>query len=196
MTRPLFDEVMDAAQEMHSQVPDIRTFVDWPQDLSFANKPPRILPSVAQVIANPGSVTPQTQRLRDALVALAPHAEWRHTYTADQVGQHFLDHFGWFELAGPQGHYICHSTRITVGYWGAGLDYGWHEHAAEELYTIVSGRGRFLAQGDAPADLGPGDIRFHKSLQRHAMTTGQDPILTLVYWRGDGLADDPKMSDT
>lgn len=194
MTQALFDNALAAARAMHADTPAIRDFVPWPDDLRFAGRDARVLPSVSHVRSAPGAPSAQTRPLHDALIAVAPHAEWRHTYTEAEVGADFLARFGWFELAGPAGHFRSRQTRITVGYWGPGLHYDWHEHPPEELYSVVSGSALFLAEGEASVTLGPGGTRFHKSNQRHAMITDQSPILTLVYWRGDALDHDPRMS--
>jgi len=194
MTQALFDNALAAAKMMHADTPAIRDFVPWPDDLRFTDRAARILPAVSHVQNAPGEASAQTRPLCAALIDVAPHVEWRHTYTEAEVGADFLARFGWFELAGPTGHFHSHQARITIGYWGPGLHYDWHEHPPEELYTVVSGSALFLADGEAPVTLGPGGTRFHKSAQRHAMITDESPILTLVYWRGDQLDHDPRMS--
>lgn len=193
MTRALFDEALDAAREWYGRDPVLQDFVTWPGELDFVARPAHPLPVIPHLQEHPGAATQQTRRLRDALVALAPHVEWRHTYTEDEVGADFLQRYGWFELAGPDGHFRSDALRMTVGYWGAGLFYPWHVHAPEELYTVVSGQALFESEGDEPGVLGAGQTRFHESLQPHALTTSKAPVLTLVYWRGEGLAEAPRL---
>lgn len=125
---------------------------------------------------------------------MTPYAHWTRTYTEAEVGAHFLRHYGYFELVGPTGHYIDERTRAYVAYWGAGLDYDWHSHQAEELYFVVSGSGHFRSEGDDDAKLGRGGVRTHRSNQRHALRIEQDPILTFVLWRGPGLTELPVMA--
>lgn len=129
-----------------------------------------------------------------AVQAVTPYAHWTRTYTEAEVGAHFLRHYGYFELVGPTGHYIDERTRAYVAYWGAGLDYDWHSHQAEELYFVVSGSGHFRSEGDDDAKLGRGGVRTHRSNQRHALRIEQDPILTFVLWRGPGLTELPVMA--
>ncbi len=195
-TRALFDAALAETQAWHAALPAVSGFVAWPMDLTYQDRPPNTLSAAGLVQTAPGGPTPASTPLLSALQALAPHLEWRHTYSADEVGQHFLDRFGWFELAGPDGHFITHQTRITVGYWGAGLHYGRHEHDAEELYTVVSGHGTFHLDDAPDLELGPGDTRFHPSNQPHALTTTDSPILTLVFWRGEGLGDNPRLTQS
>lgn len=185
---------LEAARDWHASLPAARDFCDWPDDLIWADRAAHRLPSAMHLLSNPGAPGAGSAPLMEALQAVIDDVEWRHSYTAEEVGQHFLDHFCWFELAGPEGHFLTDQARITVGYWGPGLFYPRHQHAPEELYTVVSGRALFHADGEADARLGPGDTRLHLSNQPHAMTTGDDPVLTLVLWRGAGLADPPRLT--
>ena len=152
------------------------------------------LPHIPLMLANPGATTPASAPICATLLAAAPHVEWRHTYSETEVGRDFLNAFGWFELAGPDGHFITRQTRMTVGFWGPGLHYDWHQHPAEEIYSVVAGAGRFALDGAPDQMLGAGETRFHPGETRHALTTTDQPVLTFVLWRGDGLADDPRMS--
>ncbi len=192
--RTLFDTAVEAARAWHASLPDTRAFCPWPTDLHWADRAPHPLPAADLLPTQPGATQPAAAPLLAALQALAPHVEWRHTYPADEVGQDFLDAFGWFELAGPHGHFHSTQTRITLGYWGPGLYYPRHQHGPEELYTVVSGTGLFRSDGDADATLGPGGTRFHRAHQPHDMATEDQPIVTLVFWRGAGLDDKPRIS--
>ena len=194
MTRAAFDAALRTARDWHQSLPAAREFCDWPDDISWANQGPHLLPAANLISSAPGTATPASDVVLTALQDIAPFADWRHTYTAQEVGQDFLDHYGWFELAGPTGHFHTKQARITVGYWGAGLHYGRHQHAPEELYTVVSGSATFHTDGEKDAPLGPCGTRYHASNQPHAMTTTESPILTLIFWRGDGLADPPRMT--
>ncbi len=186
--------LLDTARDWHHSLAALSTFVDWPQDLTFAERPAHSLPVISHLTARPGEASDASQPLRDAIVAAAPYLEWRHTYTEEEVGRDFLDRFGWFELAGPDGHFLTNQTRMTVGFWGANLHYDWHQHEPEELYSVVSGRGSFMVENQDTLELTPEGTRLHLSNQPHALTTKNSPILTFVLWRGAGLADPPRMS--
>ena len=95
---------------------------------------------------------------------------WRQTYSEAEVG------------------------RAYVGFWGQGLFYPWHHHLAEEIYAVVSGEAYFEAAGDPGVTIGPGECKVHASLQEHALRTPDSPVLSLVLWRGEGLAGDPVIS--
>ena len=191
--RALFDAAIDAARDWHGALPEMAAFCDWPDDLSWRELAARRLPVADLIAADPGACSAASERMRDALVAIAPHVEWRQSYSEAQVGRRFLDSYGWFELAGPKGHFETRKCRVTVGYWSPDVHYPDHCHEPEELYTVVSGRATFHSEGDPDEELGPGGVRFHASRQLHAMTMTDSPILTLVLWRGGGLADPPQM---
>ncbi len=192
--RATFDKLLAAAHEWYMALPAMQEFADWPDDLTWAGRPPVPQSVIAHLTKDPGTANDTSRSLRDALLATAPFAEWRLTYTEDEVGCDFLKRFGWFELAGPTGHFHSQQIRMTVGYWGPGLDYGRHQHEPEELYTIVSGAGEFRLDGAETLTLGPGGTRFHPSEQPHALSTSDKPLLVFVLWRGDGLAADPRMT--
>lgn len=192
--RALFDDALRAAKAWHMALPALNQFCPWPERLIYQERLPHLLPATTLMQSAPGQESDQSAPLLSALQALAPYLEWRHTYTVDEVGQHFLDTFGWFELAGPTGHFITDETRITVGYWGPSLRYERHQHVAEELYTVVSGEAQFMSDGEPDEILRAEGTRFHASNQPHALQTLASPLLVLVFWRGDGLCDPPAMS--
>ena len=161
-----------------------------------------------------------TQALVDALLAATPHAEWRTTYTADQVGIDFVNRYGFIELYGPEGHYVSEQSRAFIGYWGNQLYYPPHSHEAEELYYIVAGEALFAVDDDAvqssalqnsalrnPALRNPAlrnrdsqlrspeDSQTHSTCQPHSMTTQDSAVLCLVLWRGAGLAGSARLND-
>ena len=194
MSRHLFEQALEAARTLHSQVPAMTEFGDWPDDLSFAERPACAVPATELMPRLPGTANQHTAPLQQALAALSPYLEWRLTYSEAEVGRDFLDRYGWFELAGPTGHFHSAKLRMTVGYWGPQLWYPWHEHGPEELYTIVSGGAYMLAEGEDDRRLVAGDTRLHRSSQRHALQTEAEPLLAFVLWRGEGLDQMPVMS--
>lgn len=190
----MFDAALKAVEDWHAALPKARSFCPWPTDLCWQPRRAHQVPCINQMRNDPGKPSARSKPALHALQAVAPHLEWRFTYTPEEVGQHFLDHYGWVELAGPTGHFLSYQTRITIGYWGRNLWYDWHNHRAEELYTIVSGEANFHAEGATDRVLRAGATRYHASDQPHAMTTQNHPVLALVFWRGEGLSDSPRLS--
>jgi hypothetical protein len=185
-----------AAADLVASVPALAAFASYPGLAPVVPMEAEGLPALAHLAADFADVAGPGARevFTAAVLAAAPEARWQQTYTEAEVGADFLARYGWFELAGPAGHVRTDALRAYVAYWGRGLFYDWHEHEAEELYFIASGSALFRSEAQGDAVLGPGDTRLHAGFERHAMTTLDAPILTLVLWRGAGLDGVPTMS--
>ena len=192
MTRAAFAAAHGAVGAMLEARPDIRAFAGWP-GAAYRDLSPTPLPVTPKLGAWEGEATPETRGVWEALAPLWPLADWRQTYGAEEVGQHFLDNYGYFELLGPTGHLHGSDIRAFVAFWGPGLDYGWHLHEAEELYIVLAGAAWFEAEGGAPRRLTAGATQLHRPNQPHRMATAESAILTLVLWRGGGLGGLPRM---
>lgn len=187
--QPSLNRALQAAKGWHSGLPALAAFCPWPDDLSATDLPAHPLPAAKLIASDPGTTSPPGMALQQAITAAIPHLHWQHGYSAAEVGQDFLDRFCWCELIGPAGHFQSQTIRLTLAYWGPNLFYPRHHHRAEEIYSIVSGRALFHADGLPDADLGSEATRQHASNQPHAMTTQAAPVLTLVLWRPPGLTD-------
>ena len=185
----LFTHLLTETRAVYDATPPLREFADWPEDQVFERPVPREIPALPTIKAMAGKGT-----FYAALAAVCPHASWVQTYSEAEVGRHFLDHYGHIELFGPAGIFRTQACRAFIGYWGPGLFYPMHDHRAEEIYLVLTGRCLFEAEGDAPADFGPGGVKFHRSGQAHAMTMGDEGMLALCLWRGAGLVDNAKLN--
>lgn len=186
MARHALQTAYDAATDLVLATPELHSFAGWPQ-AQFAATPATPMPGGPGLAAWQADETTPALALHDAIRAAVPFARWQHTYTEEEVGRDFLNRYGWFELAGPYGHFRTDEMRAYIAYWGEGLEYPFHLHEAEELYYVISGQALFEAEGQPSAVLRAGDTRLHLSNQPHAMRTLEAPILTLVLWRGGGL---------
>ncbi|CUJ99881.1 hypothetical protein RUE5091_02065 [Ruegeria denitrificans] len=186
------DDVLEAARLLHQSHPELSSFGAWPGDLVAAGLRPNQIPAVELVQQTDFPAEDATRTLSDAIRATAHLAQWKLTYTEEEVGADFLNRYGYYELFGPTGHFHSTQLRGYVAYWGAGLNYDWHSHQAEELYLVVGGGARFRIE-ENETDVGPNQTRHHVSWQSHAMTTSNEPILTFVLWRGEGMGDLPRM---
>lgn len=186
------DDVLEAARQLHQAHPDLSAFGAWPTDLTATRLQPSHIPAVDLVSNFDAGGSDQTRALSDTIKATAHLAHWKLTYTEDEVGADFLQRYGYYELFGPTGHFHSTQLRGYVAYWGAGLHYDWHSHQAEELYLTLAGGAVFRVAGDE-CFVGPNQTRHHESWQSHAMTTTDQPILTFVLWRGEGMGDLPRM---
>lgn len=185
--------VLAAARALHDTRADLQTFAHFPDWAPSVNLAPQPIPAVPLVAGCTAADHPETRALALAVRAAAPLASWEQTYSEAEVGRDFLNRYGYFELLGPTGHFHSRSLRGYIAYWGPGLDYGWHAHAAEELYLCLAGAAEFHAEGRAPRILRPGESLVHDANQPHAMRTTDSPILTWVLWRGQDLGGQARM---
>lgn len=192
MSEALFAPVLEKVSSLIAETPELASFANWPGEMTWTERAPHTYPATTRITKWIDAEAPEWACLN----TIAPHAEWRQTYTAEEVGEDFLANYAYVELAGPSGHYHCDTVRIFYGWWGPELLYPWHDHDAEEIYYILAGHAVFESDGLPTERLGPGDTRHHTSRQNHAMTTTDSAILALALWRGDGMDGLPEISGT
>lgn len=109
-------------------------------------------------------------------------------YTAQRMGADFVDRYGYVELVGPDRAFESRTLLVGFLLLGPHTLYPDHDHAAEEVYHVVSGRASWR-RGDAPwrTEL-PGAVIHHAPHVPHAMRTGHEPLLALYCWMGDVAA--------
>lgn len=186
--------LLEAARRAYVSTPALVDFAPWPDDLVETDLGHQDIPAepIIEAFGEPG--TDLTEPVIQAIRHCVPDAFWIQTYTEEEVGRDFLNRYGYFELFGPTGHFITNRLRGYAAYWGNGLDYGWHNHKAEEIYFCLAGEGLFKAEGEEDCSVTAGETKYHASNQMHAMTTSAQPFLCLAFWRGDGMGDLPKMA--
>jgi len=130
-----------------------------------------------------------------ALCHCAASLGWRRSYTADEMGEDFLDNYGWTEILGHHGPLV--SDRIACGFLllGPATHYPRHHHEAEEIYLPLCGTAAWQ-QGDAEwRERTPGTPIHHAGDEPHAMRTGAAPLLALYLWRSDNLAQKARLAE-
>jgi hypothetical protein len=132
----------------------------------------------------PAAARPLVEAIVDEAGALA----WRQTYTADDLGQPFLDRYGWTEFAGFRGPIASETVAIGVLVLGPETVYPQHSHAAEEVYLPVAGTAEWLKGDEGWTPRAPLEMIHHAPWKRHAMRTGAEPLLAIYVWRGGDLA--------
>ena len=181
--------LLSATRTLHEASPALMEFGAWPGDLEHVVREP--VPCPAVDILN---TLPNTSPLTAAIKAAAPELEWRRTYSPDEVGDDFLNRYGYVELFGPKGHFRSDQLRGYLAFWDHSLDYGWHHHEAEEIYYSLQGTPLFLSKNQTETRLAPGETRYHATWEVHGMKTLDTPFLCYALWRGAGLGDLPEMS--
>ena len=183
----IFNQLLQVTTNLIQITPALHEFAAVPDDLQYVYHSPVYKPVIDCLTQLPQAST-HAQPLIGALLNAAPHAQWRTTYTEDQLGTDFINRYGYIELYGPKGHYNSQQSRAFIGYWGHHLNYPLHSHEAEEIYYIVSGEALFGVDDHALQLRQPQDTQTHSAWQSHRMITENSAVLCLVLWRGDGLA--------
>jgi len=186
-----WEHILEIARGVHSETPALSTFAPWPTDMTIAPQAvPQGQPEAAiNAVKAYGASHPLIKAVQD-------HADdlvWKQSYRDDDLGRDFMDHYCYIELFGPDGMFISHQCRGFIGYWGAGLIYPMHQHAAEEIYLVLEGSVTFEGQDHAPILYRKGQTRHHSAYEPHAMRIGGKGFMTFALWRGKDMAQPPKL---
>ena len=181
--RWVFDELLKAAREAYCGHPETLAFTPFPKEIVPQDIAPFHCPC-ADVMCNDSSlISERYAPLQEAILAASPAAEWRETYKDTDIGADFMNRFGCYCIIGEGGPFMSDAIRLYMVYMPAHLYYPWHQHPAEEIYLVVSGRAIFRKAGCADVVLKEGQTAFHGPNQPHATETTDSPVLCLVAWR-------------
>lgn len=140
---------------------------------------------------------PVTRAVVDALIAAAPHLDWRQTYSEeDGFDRRYLDSYGWFDLAGPDGPCQADGIRVMMGYWGQGLVYPNHSHPPEEHYLVLAGGAKFRLGDDPYRRLGPGEVFHTPAGAVHSADMRDEALMAVSVWRAEDLSVRINLTDT
>ncbi|MEM8632981.1 MAG: dimethylsulfonioproprionate lyase family protein [Pseudomonadota bacterium] len=138
---------------------------------------------------------PELLPLVDAVIAAAPYLHWRQSYSLkDGVAPEFLNAYGYVSFGGPEDAVRLKDRRIFVGYFGEGVEYPPHAHAAEEVYGVIAGEAVFHRLRSLPTRVFPGDTVCFDPWRVHSIDMTPGPLLVLAIWKGQGLGEKPSMS--
>lgn len=149
---------------------------------------PEPVPALERIRADASPVAPETRPVVKALQQAAPFVRWRRSYSLDDgFAKAFLDNYGWFDLAGPDGPYAVDGLRVMFGYWAPGLHYPDHSHAQEEHYLVLAGSAWFRLADRPFRRLGPGEIFHTPPGAVHAAEMRDEPLIAMAIWRAEDL---------
>lgn len=168
--------------------PELAPFLDeWPApDTARRMVEPRPLPVLRWL--DQALAAAATRPLVDEVVAAAGALAWGQTYAAGDLGERFLERYGWSELIGLRGPIASDRLACGVLLLGPEIEYPPHSHAAEEIYLPLAGAADWLRGDEGWRQRHPGELIHHPSGIAHAMRTGGQPLLALYLWRGGDLA--------
>lgn len=98
------------------------------------------------------------------------------------------------EIVGPNGMIPHDSLRFGVFWQNAGHFYPQHNHAAEELYHILSGHAEWGQDDQAAVRRSAGAFVHHPPWMRHSIRTSDSPLVAIWGWTGDIASDGYRLS--
>ena len=129
----------------------------------------------------------------DLLIDMQNDLRWRQNpnYNDNLLGKGYMDNYCHSQLVGQEAFY--QHPDILLGFYlqGDGLYYPDHNHPAQEVYTVLSGRAKWRQSSEVSGGVWQekqsGDFIFHDSLEYHAMHTDieREPLIALYAWYGD-----------
>ena len=123
----------------------------------------------------------------ESFLELEPNVKWTRNpnYTADRIGEHFLENYAFCNVIGPGG--FLETDRLMMGFLllGPGAYYPKHFHPALEMYHPVCGEA-FWSQSEGSEVIHPsGTAVYHGENVIHTMRTAEQPLLALFTWLGE-----------
>lgn len=94
-------------------------------------------------------------------------------------------HLAVCEIIGPNGQIAHEDIRVGLLHQAANVTYPSHNHAAEEVYLVLTGPQEWQKDDDAWYEGSSGDFIHHLPYQPHAIRTARTPLLALWVWTGN-----------
>ena len=182
-TEEIFDKAKNEIQNLWNNNNELSNFVKFPDNLILKNIKSKRAPVTNKLFNWREKLNTNHTDLHLAISDLSPYVNWEQGYEEKEVGKDFLSKYGFFELIGPTGHYETSEMALYVNFLDQNAYYPWHNHEAEELYFIVSGKAKFECKDQNIEILSSTKTRLHRSFQPHAITTIENQVLSFVIWK-------------
>lgn len=185
--KPLFNAFRDYISLMsHDVLDDWLTEFNW--NLNERNLAPNTMPALSHLERAAQLCGRGQQVLANQLVAHQDQLQWLQSYTADDFGAYFTQHYCFTEIIGTRGHFVSNEFAAGLVLYGPNIDYPDHWHVADEIYLPLSDTGLWSSDRDDYQKRRAGDIIYHSSNMPHAIRTGDEPLLAAYVWHGGDLA--------
>lgn len=145
---------------------------------------PAFQPLVAQIDGCLARGPKETDYLRGAVAAMKPLLNWHRAPPNPSLGR-YDRHHAFSTIVGP-GERVP-SDRMMLGLMliDRATHYPGHSHGADEVYLPLSGNAVYHVAPHRPGTPKPGHFLSIPSGARHAVWTGETPVLILWAWTGD-----------
>ncbi|MEM7076574.1 MAG: dimethylsulfonioproprionate lyase family protein [Pseudomonadota bacterium] len=126
--------------------------------------------------------------LTEAIAEAAPNLRWSQnaSYNDSNCSRAFLDGYAYASLAGPDVALTWAAPRTGVMLMGPDVLYPGHNHAAREIYMLLTPGAEWRLDNGDWFSVNAGDLIFHDSWRMHEMRTGDAPMLAIAAWIDDG----------
>ncbi|MBC8036401.1 MAG: transcriptional regulator [Rhizobiales bacterium] len=125
--------------------------------------------------------------LAAALAAVADHLRWRQSasYNDSNLGEGFLENYGWSQIIGPHGFFPGRDFLLGLIMLGPHRHYKDHYHPAPELYWPLTGPSEWKRNEGTFEAKPAGDTIWHRPNVIHATKTTIHPLLAVWCWTSD-----------
>jgi hypothetical protein len=120
-----------------------------------------------------------------ALRPIINRLNWSKFYEEDDWNRKFINRCANGACVGPLGIIKSNELILDVFLLGPHTLYPAHGHAAVEIYYILGGSPYFQVYESPWEEKLPGSFSLHQSNVVHATKTKDEPMLSVIVWRGD-----------
>lgn len=121
----------------------------------------------------------------EALRSIVDQLNWSRFYEEDEWNRSFINRCANGSCIGPLGILKSNDLVLDIFVLGPHTLYPPHGHAAVEIYYILCGHPLFQIDNSPWEEKPPGFFSFHPSNIVHATRTTNEPMLSVIVWRGD-----------
>lgn len=109
------------------------------------------------------------------------------SYTEANCSRNFLDGYAYAGLSGPDGPLYWAAPRTGLMLMGPNVLYPGHNHAAREIYMLLTPGAEWRLDGGAWFEVEAGALIYHDAWQMHEMRTHDMPMLAIAAWIEPGV---------
>ncbi len=126
--------------------------------------------------------------LAATLDGLRDELRWSQNAAYDEttVSRELLDGYAYAILTAPDGPLACEAPLCGYLMMAPRLTYADHWHAPREIYLVLTPGCQWCLDSGDWFDVAPGDLIVHEPWQKHAMRTGDVPLLAFAAWLEPG----------
>jgi len=174
---PLFaSEARPGGDLAAAAIAQVHARPDW-RDTDPADPMPGLIKAALAIDPHP---------IASALRAAHPHLSWHASGLADgRIRAEIANRMITTEIIGPDGMLFHPTVRVGLFAQSADTDYVTREHAAEETFVMLAGRGDWSSFGASPRERQAGDVIHHPSMAPHVSVTRDTPFVAAWRWTGE-----------